>query len=100
MREMNRTMWRRVEGKPDTWESIPADVPETWERKIDELTGEIKYESGEYTIERVKYSSDSTFTFYVHRQTVYLPNAFYGRLRDAKERARKNARGEDTINLA
>jgi len=60
--------------------------------------GEIRYVSGEYEIRGLPYGTRRSYT--VWRQGVELPLSITGSLKDAKERAAKNARGEDRVHVA
>lgn len=78
--------------------SVPTKEPAGWFRA--DFDGEIRYVSyqGCYMIRRQTGGKRPTFT--VYRGAEELPLAFYSRLIDAKARAVKNARGEDTVNVA
>lgn len=92
---MNARHWAHV-GNGD-YVSIAAPVPEMWERQI--VNGVMVYVSGDYTIKRyIGISGNRSYT--VWREGEELTLAFYGRLADAKIRAIRNARGEDTVHVA
>lgn len=103
MRAMNRNMWATKDGHRYT--SIPTDIPEVWVREKDE-DGYITYTSGEYVIERTdsrgwppEYGFGGRPQFSVYRQTVSI-GMMFGKLKDAKAHAVKNARGEDVVSVA
>lgn len=80
-----------------TLRSVPTDVPERWTRRVSGI-GETVYVSGEYRIIRRPYGKFGC-SYQVKRQGVEL-FGFYARLTDAKSHAVKNARGEETVNVA
>lgn len=95
MRAMNRNiMWATKDGHRYT--SIPTDIPEVWVREKDK-DGCITYTSGEYVIERADSRGRPQFSAY--RQAVSI-GMIFGKLKDAKAHAVKNARGEDVVNVA
>jgi hypothetical protein len=77
--------------------SVAAAVPEKWTRAR-WPAGELRYASGEYEIRGLPYGTRRSYT--VWRQGVELPLSITGSLKDAKERAAKNARGEDRTHVA
>lgn len=102
MAAMNRNMWTTDDGH--LYRSIPTDIPQRWERRIDDEDDTITYASGEYEIERVDTRRHpdgfgGCLYFTLTRQTVALHFPF-SRLKDAKAHAVKNARGEDVVNVA
>lgn len=78
--------------------SIAAPAPTEWKPRRAE-DGSLTYVSGTYSIRRI-YRGYSQSTYIVFRDGVELILAFYPRLRDAKERAVKNAEGRDVVNVA
>lgn len=75
--------------------SVAAQVPTRWTRGYSKQ-GKMIYTFGQYTI--LRHKADGPYT--VFRMGVELPLSFYGRLKDAKERAVKNARGGDRMHVA
>lgn len=80
--------------------SVPTEVPAEWKKKYDDdRRGALVYVSGPYQIRRMTYLA--RWTYAVTRDGIELPlGSLYSRLADAKERAEKNARGEDRMNVA
>jgi hypothetical protein len=79
--------------------SVPAEVPVKWRRKRDEDDPRLlAYISGPYEILHVAHGAKRIY--WVYREETQLPMAFYSRLIDAQDRAVKNARGEDRMNVA
>lgn len=75
--------------------SVAAEVPTVWTRGYNKQ-GKMIYVFGEYTI--LRHKADGPYT--VFRRDVELPLSLSSRLRDAKERAIKNARGGDRMHVA
>lgn len=94
-RTMNRTMWTTQDGRRFT--SIPTDVPNLWERRVED-DGWIVYVCGEYEIERRPYGSRHVFR--VTRCTSVLGIVDFSTLKAAKAHAVKNARGEEIVFVA
>lgn len=92
--EMDPQIWATTDGHRYT--SVPTEVPTAWERK--HVNGYRTYVSGDYEIERLPYGTK--WTYWVSRNDIALPLAFYGRLMDAKDRAVENAEGRDVMNVA
>lgn len=94
-------LWKLVSDKAGKdYVSAPAAVPERWSpRSIKNAVVDLViYVSGEYEIRGHRYGTRRSYT--VWRNGVELPLSFTGQLKDAKERAVKNARGEDRMHLA
>lgn len=78
--------------------SVPTEVPVTWRQRHDGQ-GRLIYFSGPYRIVRRSYGTK--YSYAVQREGVELPlGNLYSRLKDAKERAVKNAEGRDVVNVA
>lgn len=88
--------WTTTDGHRHT--SVPAPVPTAW-RQTHNDRGQLVYLSGAYSIVRWCGRHGSR-TYDVFRDGIELSLARYGRLRDAKDRAVKNARGRDVVNVA
>lgn len=102
----NPKLWTLVSDKAGKdYVSVPTEVPWNWPRELpgalNDIPAHVKfaYVCGEYMIYTFKYGSTGT-SYTVLRQGVELPLSLYGRLKDAKGRARQNARGEDRMHLA
>lgn len=79
--------------------SVPTEVPVLWYSHFD--GGELIYTSGPYLIRRRKYGTK--FSYDLCRDVDgYLTTVsrMFSRLKDAKARAEKNARGLDVLNWA
>lgn len=79
--------------------SVPAEVPVTWHSFTDD--DELLYAAGPYLIRRRKYGTK--FSYDLCRDVDgYLTtiDPLFSRLKDAKARAVKNARGLDVVNWA
>jgi hypothetical protein len=96
---LDPSVWFSTDGHLHT--SISTAVPEKWTPA--ETGGSVTnapmlaYVSGDYVIKRHPYGS--RFTYALHRNRVPI-GLGYSRLKDAKEHAVRNARGEDTVNVA
>ena len=101
----NEKLWALVsEDRGKTHSSVPTTVPEFWKRErcrdvardLDLMT----YTSGEYEIRGLAWGPSGRRQWRVFRQDVELPHAVYASLREAKFRARSNARGHDRTHVA
>jgi hypothetical protein len=87
--------WTTEDGHLHT--SVPAEVPLAWRAHF--LASGLVYMSGVYAIRRRSYGTK--YSYAVLREGVQLPiGGVYSRLKDAKERAVKNAEGRDRVNVA
>lgn len=78
--------------------SVPSEVPKLWEKTY--VGVHLAYVSGPFTIVRSPYVGRRC-TYSVQRDRVELPlGGLYSRLKDAKDRAVKNAEGRDRMNVA
>lgn len=96
-------MFREKKGFTTTdghrYTSIPTEVPEVWYSHFD--NGELTYASGPYLIRRRKYGTK--FSYDLCRDVngyLTVIDPLFSRLKDAKERAERNARGNDVVNWA
>lgn len=89
----NEKHWQTEDGR--LFLSVPTTEPAAWKRKYRQ-DGKLIYTSGDYTI--VRHKADGPYN--VYRDGVELPLSFTGLLKIAKERAVKNARGEDRMHVA
>jgi hypothetical protein len=88
--------WTTTDGHLHT--SVPAEVPVAWRAHY--LASGLVYMSGVYAIRRRSYGW-TKYSYAVLREGVELPlGGTYSRLKDAKERAVKNAEGKDRVNVA
>lgn len=96
----NPKLWKLVSYKG--YVSVPAEVPTRWSQRSikSALIDVVIYVSGEYEIRGYAPSTARRRSYTVYRQGVELPLSFTGLLRIAKDRAVKNARGEDRMHLA
>ena len=100
MSRLDKSIWTSADGRWHT--SIPTTVPEKWTPAMQGSatlgTDFLVYVSGEYLIRRYPYGKSAhTYVLYRNRVAIGLGT---GRLKDAKEHAVRNARGEDVVNVA
>jgi hypothetical protein len=98
---LDRSIWHSADGHLHT--SIPTTVPSRWTPastgRNDQLGREqLVYVSGDYVIKRES-RGRSAWTYVLHRNRVPI-GLGASRLKDAKAHAVKNARGEETVNVA
>lgn len=96
---LDKSIWRSTDGHLHT--SIPTVVPEKWTPALvgNSLlsTERLVYVSGSYVIKREPYGARWTYVLFRGRVPIGLGCS---RLKDAKAHAVKNARGEETVNVA
>lgn len=92
---MNAKHWSTKDGHRHV--SIPTEVPEAWKQRYTDKG--LIYFSGDYKIIREPYASRHTYAVWRNEEELPL-GSLYGRLKDAKARAVKNAMGNDVMNMA
>jgi hypothetical protein len=90
--------WTSTDGHRFT--SVPTEIPGTPWKIGHDGQGRRTYTSGAYMIVRTVVSGGTNRTYEVFRDGEELPLSFTGRFRWAEERAVRNARGLDVMNVA